>query len=204
MPDVIDEMIRASNDSPLWQNLLTATSIRATGKTAQGTPVVLYAHTENSLSSPAGIVAAIRKGLVHGAGVLSIKEFRRLLKLSEHGATDKTGNRLVHIVDYNKLKSSISGFIPVSSALEHPQTIPFIGSNERARQYLARFKEVCGKEIVIRHSDDLKEDQPLGRLLFIGIYHGGGISGGSLRRDGRFVGVLVENLTDQIKRLTVQ
>ena len=204
MPEVIDERIRAPNNSFLWTNWLSATSIRATGTTTSGTPVVLYVHTGNSFIEPATITARMNKLTINGAGAISIEEFRRLLKLGENGETDKAGNRLVHIVDYNTLKPSTNELMPLSGALEHLETIPFIGSEERAKRYFARFKEVyCKDEIRIERYDDLNGDQPLGRFLFVGFdYHGIGLGCFGcvgLNRAGRFVGIPTENRTNQLE-----
>ena len=54
----------------------------------------------------------------------------------------------------------MSDVIDVAQALEHPQTIPFLGGRARAEQYLQRHKEVKGNRIGIWHSADLA-DEPL-------------------------------------------
>lgn len=178
MPELIDAKILATKGSSLLSNWLTAPSIRATGRTKQGNPVVVYVHVDNYLSNPENIRNAER---INGAGVMPVDEFQRLLDLGD--------NKNVFVIDYDKLKISSSGVIPVERALEHPQTIPFIGGEERAQRYLEKFKQVYGNNIGIWHCDDLK-DEPLGRLLFVGVDCNFGLDGYNLINSlARFVGV---------------
>ena len=200
MHQLADARIQAPKDSVLWKNWYTTPSIRATGTTKQGSKIVVYAHIPNCYSNPDNITREIEKNrLVNGAGILPRKEFQRLVDLDE--SKDNLGNRLVWTVDYDTLRKSPSEVIPVEQALEHPQTIPFLGGEERARRYLERHKEVFGKQIRIRHSDDLK-DEPLARPLFAGSAYcygdlGGGNDFGSL---GRFVGVRADGARSKTGR----
>ena len=83
----------------------------------------------------------------------------------------------------------MSDVIDVAQALEHPQTIPFLGGRARAEQYLQRHKEVKGNRIGIWHSADLA-DEPLGSLLFLGDYCNDALLGIDLINSyGRFLGV---------------
>ena len=177
MPELIDARISAAKGSNLLNNWLTAPSIRATGRTKQGNPVVVYAHVDNYLSNPENIKNAKR---INGAGIVPRDEFQRLLGLED--------NEKVFVVDYDKLKNSSSEVISVEKALEHPQTVPFIGGEERAQNYLKKFRQVYGDNIGIWHCDDLR-DEPLGRLLFIGGYDDGLFGSSDLNLDARFVGV---------------
>ena len=187
MPAIIDARIDSPKEERIWQTWFSAPSIRATGRTKQGNPVVVYAHIPNHFSSPDNIKKAREQGLRNGAGVMPQTKFQRLLDLNE--LTDNQGNRLVWSVDYNTLKNSTSDVIPLKDALKHPQTIPFVGGEERAQRYLEKHKEVYGDKIGIWHSDDLS-DEPRGRLLFVGYGYGGGLNGGDLLGGiGRFVGV---------------
>mgnify|MGYP001593958681 FL=1 len=62
----------------------------------------------------------------------------------------------------------INGLIKVDKALDHPQTLPFLGvSREEARVYLKKHKQVYGPDIGIWHCDDLGEE-PVARPLLIG------------------------------------
>ena len=182
MPQLIDARIEAPKDARIWQTWYSAPSIRATGRTKQGIPVVVYAHIPNYFSDPENIEEAMEQGLINGAGILPQKEFQKLLDLED----DKN----VFLVDYNELKSSKSTIISSKGALEHPQTIPFIGGRERAEAYLGRHKEVYGNSIGMRHSDDL-HDKPTGRLLFLGYDCDDDLNGSYDLHylEGRFVGV---------------
>lgn len=159
MPSIADTRIEAEKDARIWQKWWTAPSIKATGKTKQGNAVVVYAHIPNYFSNPDNIETAIKQGLINGAGIMPQDELQKLLDLED--------NENVFVIDYNKLKNSSSDVIPLKNALKHPQTIPFLGGEERAEKYLKRHKEVNGNQIENWHSDDLS-DKPVGRLLFIG------------------------------------
>ncbi len=183
MPAIIDARIEAPKDARIWQNWYIAPSIRATGKTKQDNAVVVYAHVPNYFSNPDNIEKAINQGLVNGAGIMPKDEFQRLLDLED--------SENVFIVDYDALKSSSSGVIPLEAAIKHPQTVPFLGGEERAKAYLKRHKEVYGYKIGIWHSDDLA-DEPLGRPLFLGYNYDLSLSffgGDDLDYLGRFLGV---------------
>jgi hypothetical protein len=112
------------------------------------------------------------------------KEFQKLLKL-EDGVN-------VFVVDHQKLKNSKYNGISVDDALEHPQTIPFLGGQERAEAYLKRHREIFGNVIGIGHTDDLSDKGALGRLLFAGDNNYDDLIGDyNLNHNGRFVGVPV-------------
>lgn len=190
MPQLIDARIEAPKDSRLWQVWYSTPTVRATGKTSSGNKVVVYAHTENYLSNPENLKKAL-SSMVNYAGRIPQEEFQGLV--DKDGMTDESGNRLVWVIDYDTLRKSSSGVIKVAKALEHPQTIPFIGGEERTQKYLERHKEVYGNNIGIWHSDDLNQygNEPLGRLLCVGSYDYDGLSGGNDLNDdvARFVGV---------------
>jgi len=189
MPAIFDARIAYPNNAAIWSKWFSAPSIRATGKTSQGNSVVVYAHIPNYLSNPKNIREAIGKGLRNMAGIMPQAEFQRLVDLD--GSTDNLENRSVWVVDYDTLRKSKSGGISVYDALEHPQTIPFIGGKDRAERYLLRHKKVNGKNIGNWHSNDLQEDgSAVGRLLFIGLDGDcvGLLGNCSLNGYGRFVG----------------
>ena len=181
MPQLADARILDQNKQSLvWNDWYTTTSIRATGRKKQGSPVVVYAHVPNYFSNPENIRAAIEQGLVNYAGRMPQEEFQRLLDLQD----DKN----VFVIDHDNLAKSTSGVIPTKNALEHPQIIPFLGGEERAEQYIKAHEKIFGNRIGIWHSDDLK-DVPLGRLLYVGYVGDGGLSGNYLNSGARFVGV---------------
>ena len=187
MPQIVDARIEADEDSRVWQTWFTTPSIRATGRSKEGIPVVVYAHIDNYFSSPENIEQAMSQGLVNGAGRIPQSEFQRLIDLE--GLTDESGNQSVFVIGYNKLREYKSDVIKVSNALKHPQVIPFLGGEERAQRYLKKHKKVFGSTIGIWHSDDLS-DEPLARLLRLGDYCDDGLGGNDvLDDDARFVGV---------------
>ncbi len=183
MPELAMAKADADKDSRLWQTWFLAPSVRVTGKSRQGNPVVVYAHVPTSLSDPANIRKMIDdRALVNGAGPMPQEEFYNLL--------GQEGNRVL-VVDYAKLRESTSDVIKVDDAMAHPQTAPFLGGEQNAQAYLAKHKDVYGKRIGVWHSDDLK-DRPMGRLLCLGLDDYGGLDGGLLGSGGRFVGVAPE------------
>ena len=180
MPEVIDARIAASKEARIWQPWLTAPRIKATGRTKQGNPVVVYAHIPNYFSKADNITTAINQGLVNYAGRIHKEEFQRLL--------DSEDKDRVFVVDYDTLRNSTSGVIEVKDALKHPQTIPFLAGEERAVKYLERHKEVYGDRIGNWYSDDLR-DEPLACVLCVD----GGLDGdGDLGGSARFLGVRAE------------
>ncbi len=198
MPQLIDARIESDKDSRVWQTGFTTPSIRATGIPQRGKyagkPVVAYFHADNHISNPDNITEAIdgKEGLVNYAGRIPQEEFQRFVDLD--GQTDQYGNQVSFLVPYDDLRGSKSGVIPVKHALSHPQVIPFLGGEERAKKYLQRHKEVFGDEIGVWHLDDLdkegNEPLPLGRLLYLGDGYINGLDGDDdLNGNGQFVGV---------------
>jgi len=192
MPEIADAKI---NDDSLWREWYSSVSLRATGRTKQGTPVVVYAHVPNFYSNPENIRQAKAQGLINGAGVLPEDEFQRLLSLEGQG---------VFVVDYKALKNSQSDVIPVERALNHPQVIPFLGGQKRAEIYLAKHKEVVGNKIGVWHNDDLQE-QPVARPLFFGDGYVDVLgANGGFDSDGHFLGVQLndaEGIAKKVPRL---
>lgn len=182
MPGVINARINAPGESLLWKKWISTLSIRATGRTKSEVPVVVYAHVPNYFSQANNITEAIKQGLVNGAGKLPKSEFQRLLDLQD--------NKRVFVVDYKTLMRSTAGLISINKALEHPQTIPFLGGRERAETYLLKHERTFGKKIGTWYTDDLC-DEPLARLLYVGDDYDGLGGYGSLDDDGQFLGVRV-------------
>ncbi|MEK6937971.1 MAG: hypothetical protein AABX04_02910 [Nanoarchaeota archaeon] len=180
MPELAEERIKAKNDSSLWNDWWTTPSLRITGTTKGGSKVVLYVHDQTSWTNPEELKYA-REHHKNGAGPFSQKEFDAL--------ADRVDDGKVFKVDYDVLKRSTSGVIIVDAALEHPQTIPFLGGEDVAKRYLAKHREVYEDNIWIWHSDDLAEE-PRGRLLVLGNLHNLNLFGyGNLNGNARFLGV---------------
>jgi len=188
MPQIMDARIDAAKGTQIWTNWYCTPSIKATGRSKpsnvsqkDGTPYVIYAHTQNHFSNPTNITAAITQGLINGAGILPEEEFQRLLDLKD--------DEKVFVIDYETLRNSKSDVMAVKDALNHPQTIPFIGGAERAEAYLKSHQRVIGDQISILHIDDMA-DMPVARLLFIGYYCNDFLVGDSDLGDvGRFLAV---------------
>jgi hypothetical protein len=186
MPELADTRIAASKGDAIFQVWYIAPRIRATGRGKStnvshkgGTEFVVYVHLPNYFSKPKNIRKAIGEGLVNGAGAMPPEEFQKYL--------DSEDGKNVFVIGRKELKDSESGVIPVSKALKHPQTIPFLGGEERAEAYLKKHKRVYGDEIGVWYSDDLAE-KPLGRLLILGDSYYDGLCG-SVLGAGRFLGV---------------
>ena len=181
VPELADARIASPKKARVWNTWYTTPSLLATGRSKGNKPVVIYAHVPHYFSNSDNLAQAVKQGLVNYAGRMPNSEFQRLLGLED--------NEAVFVVDHKKLKRSPSGIIDVEQALEHPQTIPFLGGSARAEQYLQQHKKVKGNEIGIWYNDDLA-DEPLGRLLFLGDYRGSALGGlDYLSYFGRFVGV---------------
>ncbi len=181
MNEFADLRIEAEKDSDLWRKWVVTPSLKATGKTNKNSKVVVYVHLNNYLSNQENIRKAIKQGLVNYAGKIPQDEFQKAVDLD--GKKDEKGNRLVWVIPHETLKKSPSGVIPTSISLEHPQTIPFLGGEERAKKYLKKFEQVFGDKIGIWHSDDLF-DEVVGRLLYAGNGYGDGGYGGGLDGNG--------------------
>ena len=183
MPQLIDAKIVASNDSPLWSNWYLTPSVVVTGANKDGNPAVVFAHIPNYFSNPSNITGAINQGLVNYAGRVPEKEFQRLLDLE-----DGTNVFVLSGSDYNAYAGSSSGVISLKDAITHPMLAPFAGGLDRAGAYLEKHSKVRGNNIGLWHSDDLNDEGPLGRLLFVG--GDGGLGADYILYDiGRFVGV---------------
>ena len=180
VPELADARIASPPEARVWNNWYTTPSLRATGRSKGNKPVVIYAHVPHYFSNPDNLAQAVKQGLVNYAGRMPNPEFKRLLGLED--------NENVFVVDHKKLKRSPSGIIDVEQALEHPQTIPFLGGSARAEQYLQQHKKVKGNEIGVWHTDDLA-DEPLGRLLFLGVHYDALSGSDDLGSGDRFVGV---------------
>ncbi len=184
------ELALARTEAEQGSELLTkwylTPSVRVTGQTKAGAKVVVYAHIPSYLSDPANIRNAVESGkLVNGAGVMPQNQFERLVNLED--------NVRVFVVDYETLKRSSSGVISLDSALEHPQTIPFLGGRQVAEKYLAKHREVYGSQIGVWHSDDFNKKTPLGRVLYLDYDYYYGLYGiNYLDYDGQVFGVAPE------------
>jgi len=181
MPELIDARIALPKDSAVWQSWWTTSSLIATGRGRRGTPVVIYAHIDNYFSNPENIRAAINQGLIDGAGIMPEEEFYRLL--------DKEDSQNVYVVDYASLENAGSDAFRIKNAIRHPQTIPFLGGEERAEQCLKQYRKFYSNWIEILYFDKLGE-KPVGRLLSLEYY--GALGGEAFYSPGRFLGVRSE------------
>ena len=194
MPQLADARI---NGTAPWNQWFSTPSIRATGKTKQGTAVVVYAHIPNFLSNPNNIKEAKEQGLVNYAARLSQDEFQRLVD-----AEDKQN---VWVVDHADLKKAVSGRIKITDAIKHPQVIPFLGGQERAERYLpAQAQAYNTKTIGVWHSNDINDESPLARLLYLGYCGYGGLGGDdSLSDVGQFLGVRDASAEGAVQKIVV-
>lgn len=191
MPTLVDSLLNSPSDSPLRQFEHLTPSVRATGKTSAGTPVVVYAHIPHYLSDPENIKTEINRGLVKYAARMPQEKFQHLVDLDE--TKDWAGNRLVWVVDYNPKNALTLEMVSVQQAIEHPETTPFFGAEKRAQDYIdhivrkdENLKPNPSYLIEMGYSDDLSE-QPVGRLLYRSYL---GFSGNwHMGRGGSFVGV---------------
>ncbi|MFH0701714.1 MAG: hypothetical protein V2A62_04720 [Candidatus Woesearchaeota archaeon] len=180
MPELAEKRIKAKNDSYLFTNWWTTPSLRITGTTKGGSKIVLYVQDQTSWNDSEQLKYA-REHHRNGAGPFPQEEFDALAGRIDDGKVFK--------VDYDVLKRSTSEVISVDAALEHPQTIPFLGGEDIAKRYLAKHRKVYGDNIGIWHSDDLAEE-PRGRLLVLGYGHGSNLVGDYvLNGNARFLGV---------------
>ena len=187
MPEVAQA--RIVGEAP-WNIFYDSLSLCVTGK-RKGEPFVLYVHTEHPLATAEGVRAAKREGFVDGALHFPQDAFEQLLERDGERAPD--GTYCVKNVPYKTLRKSSSGVISVDDALEHPQTVPFLGSEERAEQYFKKFRNVHGQNqnIGIWHREDLIDNGPLARPLVVGDgYFSDGLGGNYYYYDGaRLFGV---------------
>ena len=196
LPSIIDAKIEASNDSKIWHNgtNYSAPSIKVTGKTKQGSRVVIYAHVPNYFSDPNNIKKAKEQPLYddnlgRGVGIVPRDEFQRLLSLKD--------DENVFVVDYDSLHTT-SETVSLEDALKHPQTIPFLGGEERAIKYLERHREIYeDRPLRIAYKGDLSYE-PMGHLLFVGHNYHGILGEHPLYATGRFLGVQHTNKVAEI------
>lgn len=189
MPEQIEARIAAPDDSPLWQKWNDTISMKLTGRTRSsnvsrngGTPVVAFYHGPLQISLKYIQQQIQENQLVHGALRITLKQFDAMLQQCSPE----------NVIDYQTLKSSRSGKVSLTAALDHPQTVPFIGSRERAETYLSRFAQVYNtEEIGISHYDDLSNYQSsLMRPLCLGYdYYIGLAADNGFESAGRFFGV---------------
>ena len=180
---------RIAGDLP-WNNYYGSRSLRVTGTSKGGSKVVLYVHTDHPLATSEGVRRAKRQGLVDGAARFSQTVFLQLLERDGEKADD--GTYCVKAVPHGRLTESPSGIISIDDALDHPQTVPFLGSEDLAKQYFAALRRAYNTDkIGIWHSNDLHKDGPLARPLFVGCNYYYGLFGGndSVFNGGRVVGV---------------
>ncbi|MDO8556341.1 MAG: hypothetical protein Q7R96_04180 [Nanoarchaeota archaeon] len=193
MPGFLEERVAQPHDHAAWRQWVVTPSVKITGRSKGGSPVVVVAHVPSYLSNPKNIRKAYQQGqqgLVNYAARVPQHSFEQLL--DKEGKTDAAGNILVWVIDHEKLKTSTSCVIPVAAASDHPLVVPFMGSESLVQRYLPQHEKAYKtKQIGVWHCDDLDASGPLGRLLVAGGNGGNGSLSTSSYLDGggRFVGV---------------
>ncbi len=199
-PELIDRRINAEKEDSLWQDWWTTLSLKATGRTSAGTPIIVYAHEPHYFSQPKNIAWEIEAGLINGAGTLPVGELSRL----ESG---KAGGR-IFVLDHASTIKWPSGYYGLEKptekhlkqytgkvdgkemlAINHPLLAPLMGNENKVAPYLTKLAQVYGKDkVYINNFDDFNE-RDAGRLVWLGsdFYHG--FIDGNLYDDARFFGV---------------
>ena len=187
MPEIIDIKIENQLNSKLWQHLYSSASMKAIGKNRAGNRVIVYSHLRDNLfANPRGILEAIDRRLVKGAGKIPSIDFYRLVELDE--LKDENGNRLVWVLDYDN-RRGVKKTFSIEETLEDPETIPFLGGEERAERYLQLHKEIYGERLMLNHSNEFK-DENIGWLLYLGNFYIKGLfSNYPLDSSGHFLGI---------------
>ena len=172
--------------SPVWRDWMDTISMRLTGRTNSsnvsrpgGSPVDAYYH--GPLQIPLEYIQKQinRKLLINH--VLRITQHQFDLMLAKTPADC--------IINLDVLVSSHSGDVLLSKAINHPQTIPFFASKERAERYLTKYGQVKDpNRIGIYHCNDLNETSPILRPLCLSDRGGLG-AGMRLDCNGSFFGV---------------
>ncbi len=173
MPKVIEIRIaNARQNKKLWDKELITPSVAITGRTNKGNPVVVVAHKESYLSNHSNLREGRTSENLHkhyNRFNFPEREFQNLVE--EDGLEDEQRNRLVWVIDYEKLKAyeenpekkrkieelikarsldecekitkDLVG-VSIEKVLEHPLTIPFIGEERRSIDYIKANVEVYG------------------------------------------------------------
>ncbi|MBI4154384.1 hypothetical protein HY501_03535, partial [Candidatus Woesearchaeota archaeon] len=95
MPDYVTQRLLQEETSPVWKGY-TSLSLMATGKTAEGNEVVVFAHTEHYLCNPKNIRRARNRGKIKN-GVVELPQdtFEELVAMKD--------SQKVFVVDYRRL-----------------------------------------------------------------------------------------------------
>lgn len=162
--DIVKTRIMADIRVPIWHEIYSTFSLKATGKTQAGNLVHVYAHVPNYFTVPENLAKAIGRGLVSGAGIMPEGAFYALL--------DQKDDERVFVVDDSKMKGARWGRMPLEDAVLHPATKPLFGvkTNEEAINYFKRYREAFNEdnvEILPCDSAMAVEDagHPIGRFL---------------------------------------
>jgi len=163
MPELIEARIYANENSPLWHSYYDSISSILIGRTRSsnfsrngGSIIAAYLHEPLNIFSDCAqewdVIPNIELNVINlGFDTILQKCLPQ------------------NIINYDILKNSISGLVPLKEALKHPQLVPFIGSKEIAERYLERFQEVYkSKEIGIWHwhtTSNINPPHPLIRPL---------------------------------------
>ncbi|MAG48095.1 hypothetical protein CL617_05820 [archaeon] len=172
IPQLADIRIESNIDSKIWQNEYASTSLVVTGRYKDDgkatSPVeTLFVHVPHFLSNSKNLIRAIRDRKARtedmwpkhrGAVKVPQEEYDRLRGM--------VNDENIFVVNHRTLVENNYDSLHIDDALEHPQTIPFLGGEERAIKYLKKYSNLSDR-ITIMYGEDLPEE-PMGRFLFLG------------------------------------
>ncbi len=207
MPQLARIRIGADEDSALWNYWCDSNSLCATGITNRGSRVAVYVHRPHYFSDPETIERTIQRDWEHFmmmpqgvvrdidfAGTVPEEELQKLV--DSDGELDKQGNRVVWVVDYDKIREfpNFCGLC-IEEVLEHPITIPYFGDRGIATEYLSKHRDVFGNRIGVGYLPTEMRGPPygsfygpnLGHILWLGGRNEGNLTPGGLY-EGRICG----------------
>ncbi len=184
LPEVADKRIQGVEP---WNRWRTTISSRMTGiPTGEQEAFTVYWHEPTELATPQGIQAAKAQGLVKGAGRATQGIFNAIYTIA---ATQKQHL----IIPHRKLLELTSGFISIANAEKDLRIIASLDGADRVGKYLpAHARAYNTIRIGVRHSNDLNDESPLARLLYLGFDDDFSLNGDYYLLDsGLFAGVRV-------------
>jgi hypothetical protein len=143
--------------------------------------VVIYAHCDNYLTNLENFDSLLT---FNGLVIYPQKEFEKLYNMKD----DKN----VFVVPLKEFEDCDLGYIHLEDVLKHPQTVPFIGSKERAEALIELLGRKKIKGISIWPPTDLYE-QPSGSYLTLRSQNSLEAEY-SLNESGRFIGIPKKNI----------
>lgn len=144
-PEVAIYRSNAPHDTRLWEHSIVTASMLAVGTTKAGSRVEVYAHVPHTYSKPPAIREVVAQGwrsMRDGAATLPQEELERLVAHDE--LADDHGIRRIWVMDHDTLANATRKAMCIHEALDHPRTIPFLGSAELAEHYLRAQRRACG------------------------------------------------------------